>query len=319
MKKVLVAIMTLIMMVGLAACGGDNSGGSKDDSSKKAQAVNLGDMIKGLYANSTDLELEGKYQAVSDISDGSIDKELIGTWKSADGSYLYSFSEDGNSHFEHSEYDVKQDSSFTCITAKDKKVLCVDTTMSQYDENDTVTETKVVSYSTYKVTNDALYMVTVDTYDESMNNTNTTIIMLYKADDAGDISASIANNPIAPESLYGEWTSDEASVTIDANGMTVKDAPEAIGSDPLPIVINENGNITVEAQGKSTEYSFAFSLNRTYSSENPGTIEKECYGLNLFYVGKDENDKPSLDGVMLDWNKEYSSEEYRYSMNLSSK
>lgn len=315
-KRLLVAVLAVIMVFSFAACGGSGSGDGSENSGDTT-ALDPQEMIKSLFALTTDLGLDSTLTDISGIEGGTIDEDLVGTWFSPDGEYSYVYNEDGTSKFSYPAYDMDQDSAFTCITVGDKKVLCENTQMSNYDSDGNVVEEPIVSYTSYKVVNDALYMVTIDTLDDIITSTYTSLIMLYKADENGDFSASLAKNPVSPEAFYGEWTDNsEVSLTIDENGMTVKDAPESIGSEPMTISANDKGNIVIECQGVSTEYDYAYSLNREYSQDDPKEIINESCGLNLFYVGADENDRPNLADIMTDWHKEMDTDEFRFSMNL---
>ncbi len=315
-KMLFAVVLAIVMVFSFAACGGSGSGDGSG-SSGDATVLDPQEMIKSLFALTTDLGLDNTLTDISGIEGGTVDEDLVGTWISADGEYSYIYNEDGTSKFSYPAYGMDQDSTFTCVTADDKKVLCENTTMSNYDSDGNVVEEPVVSYTSYKVENDALYMVSIDTLDDITTSTYSSLIMLYKADENGDISAALAKNPVSPEAFYGEWTDNsEVNLTIDENGMTVKDAPESIGSDPMTISSNDKGNIVIECNGVSTEYDYAYSLNREYSQEEPKEVESEIFGLNLFYVGADENDRPNLADIMTDWHKEMDTDDFRFSMNL---
>ena len=309
-KGIISALLITAAVTGMAGCGSGSPAGKSD-------SVNMREMIGELYATSTEMGLDGKYQSVSEITDGFIDKDIIGKWVSHDGEYSYAYADDGTTSVVYPAYDVNETTTFTCISAGDRKLICEDSVMTENSDG-VETTTSVVTFSSYKVVGDTLYMMMVDELDEWTSSTYSTLITLYRADEAGNTAASVAGSVISPETFYGEWSNDEGvSLKIDENGMTVNGAPESIGGDPLAMTVNDKGNIVITAGGVSTEYSFTYSLNRTYTSDQPKTVEKEAYGLNLFYTGADENDRPNLADIMTDWHNEYGSEQFRFSVNLS--
>ena len=83
------------------------------------------------------LGLNGKYKALSDIKDGSVDKDLVGTWKTSDGTTTYVYGEDGicKSTTEAGDSEIK----FTCMKIGEYNVVCDEVDMEDNDENATTT------------------------------------------------------------------------------------------------------------------------------------------------------------------------------------
>lgn len=282
MKKILCAVLCLILAVSLFGCG-----------LNAKKEVNLRDKLASVMVNDETLGIKGKYKTYEDIKDGSVDDDLIGTWKTADDSMSYSYTKEGKATATIKDYGDTE-SNFTCITSGEYKITCEETKLESTDENGNVTTTPAVSYMSYNVDNDVLYMTSVEeTTDENMDSSQYALIIMYRADDNGSIDAALAKNSIALDSFAGTWTSDKGEITI-ADG-TLK-----AGNDTYDISISDKGKLVVDKDGNSSEYSFNVSVRKEYD-ENDKTKATETTSLGLYYTGADEKDKPNLISVLDDW------------------
>jgi hypothetical protein len=281
MKKILSIVLCLLMAVALFGC-----------SMSFAKEVNLRDKLASLMVTDDALGIKGKYNALSDITDGSIDKDLVGTWKTADGKTSYTFGEDGTAKAtsEYGDSEVK----FTCLTLGEYKVMCEESEMESSDVDGNTTTSTVVSYSTYDVDNDALYFTNVeDTTDENMDSSQYALMIMYRADESGSIDAAVAKNKIALDSFAGTWASEKGEITIADGTLTV-------GDDVYDISINDKGKLVVDKDGAFTEYSVNISVRKQYEGEDK-TQSTETTALGLYFTGADGNDKPNLESVLDDW------------------
>ena len=301
------SIMAMTMMTGCGA--GNSSGGSVAKQDKK-------ELLKSMMTSEEELGIAGKYNTVADIPDGKIDPDLVGVWKTANLSYTYHYNEDGTTSFESTEYGNSDPVPYTCFTIGDHQIVCEETTMVDYSD-DAEEETTVMSYETYKVDGDVMYQVVVDSVQEDTTFVSTSLITLYKADESGDISKALSDNPENLEYLYGEWNYEGGTITIDDKGMTVTGGPDELGLAPLPVSITEDGTLEIEAKETATKYRFSLTINTGFKDDTKKEIEKQEYGLNLYYKGEDQDDRPNLADIMEDWNKEYGYEEYLYNLSLT--
>ena len=254
--------------------------------------VNLRDKLASLMVTDDALGIKGKYKALADITDGSIDKDLVGTWKTADGETSYTFGEDGTAKAtsEYGDSEVK----FTCLTLGEYKVMCEESEMESTDVDGNTTTSTVVSYSTYDVDNNALYFTNVeDTTDENMDSSQYALMTMYRADESGSIDAAVAKNKIALDSFAGTWASEKGEITIADGTLTV-------GDDVYDISINDKGKLVVDKDGAFTEYSVNISVRKQYEGDDK-TQATETTALGLYFTGADENDKPNLESVLDDW------------------
>ncbi|MBQ5440638.1 MAG: hypothetical protein IIU36_00035 [Firmicutes bacterium] len=313
--KRIIAVICVMMMAFtlLAGCGG-NSGNDGPEEMGEIKPINLMDEVMSLFATDVDLDLSGKYETLQDIPDGNIDPDLVGIWKSADGDYTYEYTEDGVCKAEIASYGMTNESPYTCFVVGDRRIVAEEAEVMTDDEN---TSQKELTFTSYKVENGALYFMPVETVMEGFTSSVTAGFVFYKADENGDISDSLKNNPISPESFYGEWTYDGGTVTIDGNGITFSDAPDEIGTEPLAFSLDENGKIIVEAQGKSTPYNFNIAVRISYSQEEVGKVEGEEMSFHLFYYGEDKDDRPNLDLVMTDWHEEYQYDQFNFDVEFT--
>ena len=281
MKKVLSIVLCLLMAVSLIGCG-----------MTLGKEVNLRDKLESLMTSDDALGIKGKYSVLADITDGKVDKDLVGTWKTADGETSYTFGEDGTAKAtsEYGDSEVK----FTCLTLGEYKVMCEESEMESSDIDGNTTTSTVISYSTYDVDNDALYFTNVeDTTDEYMDSSQYALMIMYRADENGSVDAAIAKNKIALDSFAGTWASEKGEITIADGTLTV-------GDDVYDISINDKGKLVVDKDGAFTEYSVNISVRKQYEGEDK-TQSTETTALGLYFTGADENDKPNLESVLDDW------------------
>ena len=281
MKKALSIVLCLLMVATLFGCG-----------MSVGKEVNLRDKLSSLMATDDALGIKGKYSALSEITDGSVDKDLIGTWKTADGETSYVYNEDGTEKVT-SEYGDTQ-AKFTCLTLGEYKVICEESEMESEDVDGNTTTSTVVSYSTYDVDNDALYFTNVeDTTDENMDSSQYALMIMYRADESGSVDAAVAKNKIALDSFTGTWASEKGEIKIADGTLT-------LGEDVYDISINDKGKLVVDKDGAFTEYSVNISVRKQYEGEDK-TQSTETTALGLYFTGADENDKPNLESVLDDW------------------
>ena len=281
MKKVLSIVLCFALAASLFGCG-----------MSVGKEVNLRDKLSSLMATDDALGIKGKYSALSEITDGSVDKDLIGTWKTADGETSYVYNEDGTEKVT-SEYGDSQ-AKFTCLTLGEYKVICEESEMESEDVDGNTTTSTVVSFSTYDVDNDALYFANVeDTTDENMDSSQYALMVMYRADESGSVDAAVAKNKIALDSFTGTWASEKGEIKIADGTLT-------LGEDVYDISMNDKGKLVVDKDGSSTEYSVNISVRKQYDGEDK-TKSTETTALGLYFTGADENDKPNLESVLDDW------------------
>ena len=134
MKKALCIAFCILIAVSLFGCGMNS-----------VKEVNLRDKLSSLMVTDDALGIKGKYSLLSDITDGSIDNELAGTWKTADGETTYTFNEDGTAKAvsSYGESEIK----YTCLTLGGYKVICEEVGMESTDADGNTTTSTVLSYS----------------------------------------------------------------------------------------------------------------------------------------------------------------------------
>ena len=222
----------------------------------------------------------------------------------------YTYREDGTATASTEGYGGS-DYTFTCLTSGNYKLIAEDLEMTEITDG---VETTVpsVNYVSYQIADGALYFTIVDALDPNMNQSISQVIAAYKADEKGDISASIAKNPISPASYYGEWTygdMEDRKLTIDEKGFTAE------GMETLPVSVSESGKLVVGSGDGATEYSAGIAYEKLYDNTNGLQITGENYALALSYTGKDENDRPNLADAMNDWHADYDYEEFYFTLN----
>ena len=298
MKKWIAVLLAVLMLAAFAGCA------AKKESAKE---VDLREKLDALIATEEELGIDPAAVKLDDLTGGGIDSSLIGVWKTANESAVYTFGEDGVMTAEVAGYGEANETNYTCLLMNDQYVLCDETKMASYPEDsDEPVETPVLSYFRYAVDRDALYLVSVETKDEMMNSYQTSLQIFYHADETGSIAASVAKNPISLKSLFGTWETDKGTIEIGENGLT-------LDGETYAVSINEPGKLTAEKDGASTSYVMGFGYGKTYTGENNEEVESEGPILSLSYEGKDETDKPNLLAVLDDWNAEYGMDGWRYS------
>ena len=304
-------MLSSALMLAMTACGGSSqTSGGGSSAGTAAEAVNLREKVDALYTTEEDLGLSGKYTSSAEIAEAAIDPELVGTWKTADGSVSYTYREDGTATASTEGYGGS-DYTFTCLTSGNYKLIAEDLEMTEITDG---VETTVpsVNYVSYQIADGALYFTIVDALDPNMNQSISQVIAAYKEDEKGDISASIAKNPISPASYYGEWTygdMEDRKLTIDEKGFTAE------GMETLPVSVSESGKLVVGSGDGATEYSAGIAYEKLYDNTNGLQITGENYALALSYTGKDENDRPNLADAMNDWHADYDYEEFYFTLN----
>ena len=304
-------MLSSALMLAMTACGGSSqTSGGGSSAGTAAEAVNLREKVDALYTTEEDLGLSGKYTSSAEIAEAAIDPELVGTWKTAGGSVSYTYREDGTATASTEGYGGS-DYTFTCLTSGNYKLIAEDLEMTEITDG---VETTVpsVNYVSYQIADGALYFTIVDALDPNMNQSISQVIAAYKADEKGDISASIAKNPISPASYYGEWTygdMEDRKLTIDEKGFTAE------GMETLPVSVSESGKLVVGSGDGATEYSAGIAYEKLYDNTNGLQITGENYALALSYTGKDENDRPNLADAMDDWHADYDYEEFYFTLN----
>lgn len=310
-RKLAAIVLSSALMLAMTACGGSSqTSGGGSSAGTAAEAVNLREKVDALYTTEEDLGLSGKYTSSAEIAEAAIDPELVGTWKTADGSVSYTYREDGTATASMEGYGGS-DYTFTCLTSGNYKLIAEDLEMTEITDG---VETTVpsVNYVSYQIADGALYFTIVDALDPNMNQSISQVIAAYKADEKGDISASIAKNPISPASYYGEWTygdMEDRKLTIDEKGFTAE------GMETLPVSVSESGKLVVGSGDGATEYSAGIAYEKLYDNTNGLQITGENYALALSYTGKDENDRPNLADAMNDWHADYDYEEFYFTLN----
>lgn len=310
-RKLAAIVLSSALMLAMTACGGSSqTSGGGSSAGTAAEAVNLREKVDALYTTEEDLGLSGKYTSSAEIAEAAIDPELVGTWKTAGGSVSYTYREDGTATASTEGYGGS-DYTFTCLTSGNYKLIAEDLEMTEITDG---VETTVpsVNYVSYQIADGALYFTIVDALDPNMNQSISQVIAAYKADEKGDISASIAKNPISPASYYGEWTygdMEDRKLTIDEKGFTAE------GMETLPVSVSESGKLVVGSGDGATEYSAGIAYEKLYDNTNGLQITGENYALALSYTGKDENDRPNLADAMDDWHADYDYEEFYFTLN----
>ena len=283
MKKVLCLALCVLMAVSFVGCKVSVS-----------SEVNPLDKLTSLLATDEALGLKGKYSTLADITDGSIDKDLVGTWKMADGETTYVFNEDGvaKASSTYGETEAK----YTCFTANDYKIVCEEVEMESTDVDGNTTTSTVLSYSTYTIENDALFMTVVEeTDDEYTDSSQSALVTMYRADESGSIEEAMSKNAVALASFDGTWASD-------AGEFTIADGKLTLGEDAYDISVNDKGQLVVEKDGASSAYSFNVSIRKEYDTEDK-TKFTETKAIGLYFTGADENDTPNLGAVLEDWSE----------------
>ena len=329
MKKIIAVIAALLICIGIfASCGntpekpGETEVSSNNSSDNTADentpspvsTGNLKDIITSLKATEADLGLEDKYETFDDVTGGKVDSALIGTWKTADGSATYTYGEDGILKTKTDFYgSVSEDEArYTCLSAEGKNIVCNETEYINYPEDGGKPKAEtVIIYSTYKISGDVLYEMSVEEADPDSDNYNAAILIFYKADKNGSAETAIKSNPVNLESLYGTWKNDgDKSITIDENGLVCD-------GETYKLSINDENDLVAKKGGSKTAYKFSLVYSKLYDGDGEEKhVSEEGFKLALNYTGKDESDKPNLLPVMEDWHTLYEYDSWYYSANF---
>ena len=278
--------------------------------------INLRDKLVSLAATDAALGLRDKYSSFDDITGGFIDTDLVGTWNTNYG-LTWTYNEDGtitdaeggSDHYRGQtistgDYTIQiYYQRFICMSVDAYNVICEEAKMTIKDAESKVTESTALSYSTYEVNNDALFLTyTYDTFDDTINellyDTIETdynsayfyLLVMYRVDENGSTEAAVAKNSISPDTFAGTWVSENGE-------FTVADGKLSLGEDTFDISVDGRGdvfvNLTVTSDYSTTEYTVFFSVSVQYDDENR-TDEIIDLSMQLSYWSEDENDKPNL-------------------------
>ena len=296
MKKVLCAVLCILIVAAFAGCG----------AGKPASAsVNLIEKLNALTVSDQTLGIAGKYAKLTDIQDGSIDADLIGTWCTPDGETTYTYSEDGVFKATSATFG-DHEATFTCLTIGDYKILCEESELSPEFYDGAQPGDTQISYAAYSVENDALYQVVVEEVNEDFTSTYSVLVTMFRADETGSAAAAIAKNPIDLAALNGTWADE------DKGSFTMADGKLTLGEDDFNVSFNEKNQLVVEKDGRSIAYHMAVSKLKEYDYEDR-TQFTESTMMGLSYTGADENDKPNLLPVLTDYKTEFEYDTWYYS------
>ena len=306
-KRILAAVCAAAL---LAGCSSKGSGSETvtPDTPADTEGVDLKDMLSVMSKTERELGLEGKYEAVADIQDGTIDPELAGTWTSKKNGVTYHYQEDGQSWAE-SEYGNSDPLPYTCITVEGYKVVAEEMKGTSYKEDGTTEEYLAITYTVYTVKDGILYIVPVDSVDEYTTFSVNQVIAFTK--EGSDVKENVSL-----KTVYGTWETDEGgTIVIDEKGLSVTEGSDEL-SGPYPVSVNEEGELVIDVNGTKTAYGFAIAMTREY--ENGEQVGEPGYALSLSYTGKDENDRPNLADIMTDWHAEYDYEQFLFNLSANS-
>ena len=299
-KKAISLLLCVLLVCAFAACG------------KKAKApVDLFAKIDSMKATQEALALPDVKTPLDTLEGGKVDPALVGTWKMASGIELtYTFAENGISTAEVGNNGVPTEVPFTCIVRNERNILCQEAPVMNYNEAGEATEgEKALTYTSYQVDGDVLYLLSVESHDEFSSSYYGSLQRLYRADENGSIDSAVAENPIDISSFYGEWTGEKGGIVIDQNGLT-------LNGDVYTLSLNDKQQLVAEKDGVSTAYTFAAAESKDAANEER-TEWNESRTLVLVYEGADENDKPNLLACMTDWAAEFGGEDYRYDVSFT--
>ena len=294
-KKLLCAILCVLIVAAFAGCGAKKSASASVDVLAKLNALMVSDQTLGIA---------GKYTKLSEIEGGTIDADLLGSWSTADGDMTYDYGEDGIVKVTSALYGDSE-VPFTCVTIGEHKILCEEIELDPafYDgakEGDTQ-----LSYTAYSVENDALYQVVVEEVDPDYTSSMSALVTLYRTDETGSAAAAIAKNPIDLKALNGTWDSDKGSILIEDGVLT-------FGEDRFNISLDGKNDLVVEKDGASTTYNMAVSVTKEYDYEDRTQFTTDT-AMGISFTGADENDKPNLLALLDDYKTEYGYESWYYS------
>ena len=295
MKKILCSVLCLVMTVSLFGC--KNAVFNKE--------VNARDMMEQLVRTDKELGIKGKYEKIKDIKDASVDGDVVGKWILASGEATYNFTEKGKLKAKMKDYG-SQESKFTCFEADGVKVLCIETTDEEEDEDGKKTEEIGLDFMTYTIENGVLYMMSVeDTTDKERTSAYSQLIRIFRADDKETGKKSVAKNKLTVDSFDGKWTSDDGKFTIEDGKLT-------LDKKEYDLSFNDKNELVVSDGKKENSYSVSITLRKEFDEKDHSKVE-EKYQMGIYYTGKNAKDKPNLKSVLTDWHSEYQSEDFYYS------
>lgn len=295
-KSVVCALLCAFVVASFAGCGAKGAGSSSG-------SVDVLGKLTSLAVSDEALGIAGKYSALSDIPDGAVDPALVGTWVTADGEMTYTFTEDGR---EKTTSTFLEDSEvpFTCLTVGDCRILCEELAFSpEYTDGAKKESTKLI-YKAYSAENDALYQVNVEETGEESDATQSSLVMLYRADGTGSAAASIAKNAISLQSLAGTWESEKG-------GFTIRDGKLKCSKGSFELRFDERNDLVAEKGGHATAYKMVLSVQKDPDAGDE-TQAAESVRMNLTYTGSNGLDKPNLLSVLDDWKKDYNWDSWYY-------
>ena len=283
-RRILCAVLCFALALPCAGC--------------RAKRVDLREMLKELSVSEQALGIEGKYTALSDVAGGSADPALTGKWVSADGTTSYTYGADGTETVESETYG-DFDVSYTCLTCGEHRILCEEVTMRGEDDEGNPTESVSLSYTAYRVENDALYMMTVEGDPGDYATNQTALVTMYRAGRDGSAAAAIKKNPIDLRSLEGTWATEKGFFTIENDKLTCD-------GESGTLSFNDKNQLVVSKDGRATAYSMNLSVLKDYADGG------ECTVLGLYYTGENEDDLPNLVHLMDDWKTDYGWDTWYY-------
>lgn len=319
--RLLAIIMSLLMVFAMfAGCGGDSTAPAEEPQEEPAQepaqdadgAIDMLGILDALFTTEKDLGIEGKYGSTADVTDGAIDPDLVGTWYTADGDTVCTYNEDGTYKTEMISWDMVNEDKYTTEKIGNYNILIVDTTATDYSDDEPV-ETPAVSFTAYKVQNDVLYTVYVQDDNIDPGTRMTSVIVMYKADENGDYSKAVENNPVSLASFNGTWTGEVGENTYQ---YVFEDGKLTAPDGSVYDAAIKNGRLALTKDGTETTYGYGFALKETYGDDV--TVPEDIdFALSLSYEGADENDKPNLGDYIEDWHTAYGYEQFYYLLNVS--
>lgn len=265
----------------------------------KTQEVNLLEKLSALTVSDEALGIADAYAALSDIPDGKPDPDLVGRWVTADGRTSYTYAADGTQQIESEDYGGFE-ARYACISRGDYKVLCEEAPMTSTDADGNTEESVALIFTSYRVENDALYMVTVEEANSEYSSSQNALVMMFRADKSGSAAAAIEKNPIAISSLNGTWSGEKGGFTIENGVLTLE-------GDSFALSFDGQNQLVAEKDGQATAYAMNVSVYKTY-----GDWPDETTRLGLYYTGADEADKPNLLPVLDDWKNDYQWTDWYY-------
>lgn len=297
-KGALFVIIGVLVLTAFAGCGTETT---------VSAGINIREMLCSLAVSEQTLGIAGKYYRLSDVTNGSVDPDLIGTWSTIDGETTYTYTAEGAATVASPAYSGSE-VQVTCLTVKDYQIICEEISLSPEFGGTDGGETQL-SFFSYCIRNDALYQVPIEEVGDAYASTQSSIIVMYRVDENGSAAGSAAKNPISMASFDGKWTSDKGSVRI-------KNGVMQCGKDKYSISLNEKAQLIAEKDGLSTTYKTSLCIVKDYSAEDRSQIT-ESIMLNLSYTGTDENDKPNLLPVLDDWHTEHNWDNWYYTVSFA--